>query len=266
MTTEPVLYEQHDRVVVLTLNRRETRNALDTSMVDAIVEACARINTDPGVSCVVLRSCGPAFCAGGNVKEMQAQSGMFAGTPAEMRIAYRGGIHRLPRAIHALEVPVIAVVDGPAIGAGLDLALMCDSRLASDRAVFAESFIRLGLVSGDGGAWLLPRLIGGSRAFEMTLTGDSIGAAQALAWGLVSAVHSPEDVFEKALALASRIARHPPHSIKLNKRLLREAEHVDLDRSLDIAASLQAIAQSTDDYREAVSAFVERREPRFNGR
>lgn len=266
MTSDPVLYEQQGRVVVLTLNRRETRNALDASMVDAIVGSCARVDADAGVSCVVLRSCGPAFCAGGNVKDMQAGIAPFAGTPAEMRLAYRQGIHRVPRAVHGLEVPVIAVVDGAAIGAGLDLALMCDMRLASDRAVFAESFIRLGLVSGDGGAWLLPRLIGGSRAAEMTFTGDPIDAAKALAWGLVSAVHRPEEVFERALALANRIACHPPHSIRLNKRLLREAEHVDLNQSLEIAASLQALAQTTEDFREAVNAFLERREAHFKGR
>lgn len=160
---------------------------------------------------------------------------------------------------------MIAVVDGAAIGAGLDLALMCDMRLASDRAVFAQSFIRLGLVSGDGAAWLLPRIIGGSRASEMTFTGEPVDAERAPAWGWVSAVHRPEEVFEKALALADHIARHPPHSGRLNKRLLRESERADLNQSLEIAASLQALAQTTEDFREAVSAFLDRREPRFNG-
>jgi len=264
--SEAVTYEQQGRVVVLTLDRPGTRNALDTEMVEAIVGACARIDTDPGVSCVVLRSSGPAFCSGGNVKEMQAGVAPFGGSPADMRLAYRQGIHRIPRAVYGLEVPVIAVVDGPAIGAGCDLALMCDMRLATPRAVFAESFIRLGLVSGDGGAWLLPRVIGGARAAEMTFSGEPVDAQRALAWGLVGAVHPPEDVMAQALSLAAKIARHPAQSIRLNKRLLREAERSTLDQTLEIAGGMQALAQSTSDFHEAVAAFVERRDPHYTGR
>lgn len=264
--SEPVIYEQDGRVVVLTLDRRETRNALDAPMVDAIVAACARIDADAGVSCVVLRSSGEAFCSGGNVKDMQAGIAPFGGSPATMRLDYRQGIHRIPRRLYGLEVPVVAVVDGPAIGAGLDLALMCDIRLASPRAVFAESFIRLGLVSGDGGAWLLPRVVGGSRASELTFTGDSVDAHQALAWGLVSAVHPSEDLLAQALALAARIVRHPPQAIRLNKRLLREAERASLDQTLEAAAALQALAQTTEDFREALAALSARRPPRFTGR
>ena len=264
--SEPVTYEQRGRVVVLTLNRNETRNALDASMVDAIAGACARVDADTGVSCMLLRSSNSVFCSGGNVKDMKAGVAPFGGTPAQMRLGYRQGIHRVPRALYALEVPVIAVVDGAAIGAGLDLALMCDMRIASDRAFFAESFIKLGLVSGDGGAWLLPRIIGWSRASEMTFTGEPVDAQRALAWGLVSAVHPAEEVFPQALALANRIARHPPQSVRLNKRLLRESEQTSLNQSLEIAASLQALAQTTEDFREAVSAFLDHREPHFNGR
>lgn len=264
--TEPLLFEQHGRIAVLTLNRPRTRNAFDDDVADALVAACDRVERDISISCVVLAAAGPSFCSGGNVKAMHARTGMFAGSSAEMRRAYRYGIQRIPLAFHGLEVPVIAAVNGPAVGAGCDLALMCDIRIAAETAVFAESFVRLGLVSGDGGAWLLPRAIGASRAYEMTLTGDSIDAQRALQWGLVSAVYPAERLLEEAMALAARIAAHPPHSLRLNKRLLRESERMTLAQSLELAASLQSIVQHTEDLREGVAALLEKRKPQFRGR
>lgn len=264
--TEPLLFEQHGRIAVLTLNRPRTRNAFDDDVADALVAACERVDRDMSISCVVLTGAGPSFCSGGNVKTMHARAGMFAGSSAEMRRAYRYGIQRIPLAFHGLEVPVIAAVNGPAVGAGCDLALMCDIRVAAETAVFAESFVRLGLVSGDGGAWLLPRAIGASRAYEMTLTGDSIDAQRALQWGLVSAVYPAERLLEEAMALAARIAAHPPHSLRLNKRLLRESERMTLAQSLELAASLQSIVQHTEDLREGVAALLEKRKPQFRGR
>jgi enoyl-CoA hydratase/carnithine racemase len=264
--TEPVRYEQEGRVAVLTLNRPETRNALDDDVADALVATCERLGRDMSVSCVVLTGAGPSFCSGGNVKAMHARTGMFAGSSAEMRRAYRFGIQRIPLAFHDLEVPVIAAVNGPAIGAGFDLTLMCDIRIASESAVFAESFVRLGLVSGDGGAWLLQRAIGASRAYEMTLTADSIDAQRALQWGLVSSVHPGERLLAEAKAIAARIAAHPPHSLRLNKRLLRESERMTLAQSLELAAGLQSIVQHTDDLREGVAAFLDKRAPGFRGK
>ncbi len=264
--TEPLLFSQEGRIALLTLNRPRTRNALDDDLADALVAACERIDRDLSISCVVLAAAGPAFCSGGNVKAMHARTGMFAGSSAEMRRAYRYGIQRVPLAFHALEVPVIAAVNGPAIGAGCDLALMCDVRLASETAVFAESFVQLGLVSGDGGAWLLQRAIGRSRAYEMTLTGDAIDAQRALQWGLVSSVHPAGSLLDEARALAARIAAHPPHSLRLNKRLLRESEHLTLSQSLELAAGLQSIVQHTEDLREGVAALLDKRKPLFHGK
>lgn len=264
--TEPVLFKQQGRIAFLTLNRPETRNALDDDVADALVAACERIDRDLSISCVVLTAAGPSFCSGGNVKAMHARTGMFAGSSAEMRRAYRYGIHRIPLAFHDLEVPVIAAVNGPAIGAGCDLSLMCDIRIAAETAVFAESFVRLGLVSGDGGAWLLQRAIGPSRAYEMTLTGDSIDAQRALQWGLVSSVHPSDRLLAEAVAVAARIAAHPPHSVRLNKRLLRESERLTLAQSLELAAGLQSIVQHTEDLREGVAALLEKRKPQFRGR
>lgn len=263
---EPVLWQQSGPVVTLTLNRAEARNPLDDDVADALVAACDRANRDMSVSCMVLTGAGPAFCAGGNVKAMRSKEGMFGGSPAEMRRGYRHGIQRIPLAFHALEVPVIAAVNGPAMGAGCDLAMMCDIRLASEKAVFAESFVKLGLISGDGGAWLLPRIVGTARARQMTLTAEPVDAARALQWGMVSAVHPAAELAAAAQALAATIAQYPPHSLRLNKRLLRESERQSLEQNLELAAGMQALVQHTADQQEAVAAFLDRRVPQYQGR
>ena len=248
-----------DGVVVLTLDRPASRNAIDDEMATAIVDVCAMLEADMEVRCVVLAANGPSFCAGGNVKEMVAAKGMFGGSPVEMRRGYRAGIQRVPLAMYNLEVPVIAAVNGPVIGAGFDLTLMCDLRIASTAAQFAESFVRLGLISGDGGAWFLPRAIGMARASHMTLTGDVLDARTALDWGLVSEVVEPEQLLPRALDTARKIASHPPHSVRLNKRLLREAAGMTLPQTLELSGCLQSLVQHTSDHREALQAFVGKR-------
>jgi enoyl-CoA hydratase/carnithine racemase len=168
-------------------------------------------------------------------------------------------------AMYELEVPSIAAVNGHAVGAGCDLALMCDIRLAAEDAEFAESFMRVGLVSGDGGAWFLPRVVGLSRAYQMTFTGDFIKARQALEWGLVSEVVPRDELLPTAHRLAKRIAAQPPHSLRLSKKLVRDSMRLTLADSLEMAAGMQALAQHTQDQQEAVTAFFEKRSPRFKG-
>ncbi|GIK80528.1 MAG: crotonase/enoyl-CoA hydratase family protein [Xanthobacteraceae bacterium] len=266
MSSDAVTYDARDGIAVVTLNRPETRNALSQDVVEGLIAACDRVNQDLSVGCVVLTGNGPAFCSGGNVKEMHERNrAPFMGSAAEMRRAYRHGIQQIPMAMYDLEAPVIAAVNGPAIGAGLDLAAMCDIRLAADGASFAESFLRVGLISGDGGAWFLPRVVGMPRALEMTYTADPISAQQALTMGLVSAIVTPEQLMEKAQEMAKRIARHPPHSLRLTKRLLRESARVDLPAALELAAAMQAIVQHTADQQEAVAAFLQKRSPVFRG-
>ena len=150
--SEPVHLERSGAIAIVTLARPETRNALDDEMVGALVATAEAINADASIACAIVTAEGPSFCAGGNVKDMVAGRGMFAGSPAEMREAYRRNVQRIPLAVFGIDVPTIAAVNGPAIGAGCDLAMMCDLRIAADSAVFAESFVRLGLVAGDGGA------------------------------------------------------------------------------------------------------------------
>jgi enoyl-CoA hydratase/carnithine racemase len=267
MTTAPLLFAQDGPIVTLTINRPETRNPIsDPDMIEAFEQAVGRVNADQSVRVLILTGSGSAFSSGGNLRHMRDRQGMFAGSPAEIRAAYQHGIQRIPKAMMTLEVPSIAAVNGPAIGAGCDLACMCDMRLAATTATFAESFVKVGIVPGDGGAWFLPRAVGMSRACEMAFTGDAIGAEQALAWGLVSEVAEPARLMERALALAQRIAVNPPQVLRMTKRLLQEGQHLRLDSVLEMSASMQALAHHTADHAEAVNALLEKRPPRFEGR
>lgn len=265
--SEPLAYEQSDHVVTLTLNRPETRNPIsDPDTIDAIEAAVARVNADRAVRALILTGAGSAFSSGGNVKHMRDREGMFGGAPAEVRNGYREGIQRIPLALYRIEVPTIAAVNGPAIGAGCDLACMCDIRIASERAVFAESFVKVGIIPGDGGAWLLPRAVGYSRACEMAFTGDAIDARTALEWGLVSRVVPADELLSAANELASRIAVNPPEVLRMTKTLLREAQHSRLDTILELSAAMQALAHHTRDHQEAVAALLEKRPGKFTGK
>jgi len=203
------------------------------------------------------------FSSGGNVKDMLRFQNQKL-LPETILEEYRNGIQRLPRALYNLDVPVICAINGPAIGAGLDLTCMCDIRIASEKATFAESFVKVGIVPGDGGAWLLPRAVGMSKAAEMAFTGDSLSAQEALVCGLVSRVVAPEKLMEEALNLANKIAANPGGVLRMTKRLLREGERSTLDSLLEISAGYQAIAHMTPDHHEAVNAFIEKRPPKFS--
>lgn len=267
MTSAPLLVERADHIETWTLNLPDTRNPIsDPAIVDALCEQVALVNADPDVRAVVLTGAGSAFSAGGNVKDMVDRAGMFGGSPYELRDGYRGGIQRIPRALYHCEVPVVAAVNGPAVGAGCDLAVMCDLRVASTKAWFAESFVQLGIIPGDGGAWLLTKAIGPARAAEMALTGDRVKAEQALEWGLVNQVVEPEELMEAAHALAARVAKNPPHSVRMAKKLLRESQHQSLESLLELSATMQALAHHTEDHREALAAFNEKRPGRYVGR
>lgn len=264
MSDSLVLTRERDgAVVVLTLNRPDTRNMISAELVDAIVESCAQLQADLSIKCAILTANGSVFCAGGNLQAMHRREHHFAGNPAEIRAYYDAGVQRLARSFAALDVPVVAAVNGPAIGAGLDLALLCDVRIAADTARFAENFIRLGLVSAAGGSWLLQRLVGPAVAAELTLTGDDFDAARARELGIVSQVVGAAELMPRARDIAARIARHPAHAIRMNKRLLRDSLGGSLEAALSLAASLQGLAQHTDDHREAVAAAIQKRQANF---
>lgn len=263
--TDFIKYEQDGPVVTLTLNAPAKRNAIGSrDECEEVVAACRRIERDDSVRCVIVTGADPAFCAGGDLKSMRDRSGMMSGEgPASMRENYRRGIQMIPLALYDLNLPTIAAINGPAIGAGLDLTCMCDIRIASETATFAESFVRVGIVPGDGGAWLLPRAVGRAKAAEMAFTGEAIDAQQALACGLVSRVVPADQLLPTARALADKIAANPGAVMRMTKRLLREGEHSTLESLLELSAGYQALAHKTADHREAVMAFVEKRKPRF---
>jgi enoyl-CoA hydratase/carnithine racemase len=249
-------YQQDGHVVTLTMNEPERRNPLTgNSAVPEFLAAIDRIHNDHNVRVVIVTGAGTAFSSGGDVRNMERQANGEV-TGMEIRHEYRTGIQKLPLALFNLEVPVIAAINGAAVGAGLDLACMCDIRLASDRAKFAESFVKLGIIPGDGGAWLLPRIVGMSRAAEMVFTGDVITADIALQWGLVSRVVPGGELMVAANEMAARIAINPGHAVRLSKRLLREGMHTRLDTILEMSAVFQALSHQTDDHRQAVSAFL----------
>lgn len=246
-------------VVTLTLDDPATRNAISgLPMIEALLAALAEAEVDPEARVILLTGAGPAFSAGGNIKAMGEGQGLVDAVPAMTRRNYRSGIQRLPLAFEALELPVVAAVNGPAIGAGCDLALMADIRIAGQSAKFAESFVRLGIVPGDGGAWLLPRVVGFSKATEMALTGDMVEAKEALTIGLVSRVVADDALLETATGIARRIAANPPDAVRMTKRLLRQAAGQSLTSFLEVSAAMQAIAHHTDDYRAGLAAMLDR--------
>jgi len=252
--------DREGRIETWTIDLPEQRNPITgTETIDAIVELIAEANADEQLRCIILTGAGSAFSSGGNIKDLKAKRGLFGGSPYSQTQGYRGGIQRIPRAMLELEVPIIAAVNGPAVGAGCDLALMCDLRIASTTAFFAESFVQLGLIPGDGGAWLLARGLSPARAAELVLTGDRIDATTALQWGVVNAVVEPDDLLREAHALAERVAKNPPLAVRMAKRLLRESSSQDLRSILELSASLQAIAHHTADHDEAVQAALEKR-------
>jgi enoyl-CoA hydratase/carnithine racemase len=261
-----LLLEKDGSIATLTINRPESRNPLgEEGDGELFAEACGTINADRGIRCAILTGAGSAFSAGGNVKAMRERSGAFAGAGVHIRERYRTGIHRIVKSLWNLEVPLIAAVNGPAIGLGNDVACLADMRLAADNAIFGATFLRIGLVPGDGGSWILPRTIGHARAAELFFTGDTIDANTALAWGLVSRVVPAARLMDEARALAARIVRQPPDVLRMTKRMMREGQNVSFDIIMEMSAAYQSLAHLTEDHQEAVAAFFEKRPGVFKG-
>ena len=259
--------ERQGRIAILRMNHPEALNAIGSREdCDDFVAAIEALNDDPGVSVAILTGNGRAFCSGGNLKGMKDRQGIGPlEQPDSTRTNYRRGVQRITRALIETEVPMIAAVNGHAIGLGNDLACLCDMRIAADNAKFAASFIKVGIVPGDGGAWALSRVVGYGKAAELFLTGDTFDAAEALRIGLVGKVVPADALLDAALELAGRIAANPPRALRLTKRLLREAQNSRMSDVLELSAAFQAIAHETADHAEAVSAFLDKRPPQFTG-
>ena len=259
-----LLLEKRGFVATLTINRPESRNILGEEGDGALFsEAAAAINADREVRCAIITGAGTAFSAGGNLKAMREKSGVFAGRVLEN---YRANIHTIIQSLWNLEVPLIAAVNGAAIGLGNGVVCTADIRIASKFASFGASFLKIGLVPGDGSAWMLPRLIGPARAAELLFTGKIIDAATALDWGLVSRLAPPELLMKEANELAAEIARQPPGVLRMTKKLLREATGAHLEAILELSGTFQADAHASEDHAEALAAFFEKREPNFKGK
>ena len=261
--SKSVLYEQDDRIVKITLNRPDTRNALSGDIIEGLVEYIQKADKDKNVGCVILTGAGKSFSSGGNLQEIKDMTTKDQMTQAQLEDWYRFGIQKIPLAMNSIDVPVIAAVNGHAIGAGNDLCTMCDIRIAGEDAKFSESFLRIGIIPGDGGSWFLPKIIGLARANEMILTCDVLDANKALDWGLVSKVVPNENLIVEAQQLAKKIASQPPEASRRAKRLLRMSQNVPLQDALEMAASQQSMLQQLDDHREAIDALLEKRKPYY---
>ena len=262
-----IVEERKGAVMVWTLTRPDRLNALpDLEDGEAFATACEAVNADPSIRCVVMTGAGRAFSAGGDLKAMKARADLFEGSGAAIRERYRRVVHRIVRALYGLEVPLVTAVNGPAMGLGCDIAGLGDIRIASDRASFGVPFMKLGIIPGDGGSWLLPRNIGYNRAAELLFTARSIDAETAEKWGLVNRVVPHESLMDEAMETAGQIAAQPPQALRMAKTLLRQGRDMNFDQMLELSAAMQALAHLTDDHIEGVTAVLEKRSGEFTGR
>jgi len=250
----------------VTLKNPDQMNAITIPMIDSLTSVLNHADFDPQIRVVVLTGSGKSFCAGGDIKSMEEKSGMFAGESNELRSRYQHGIQRIPQCFDNLSVPVIALVNGPAIGAGCDLSMMCDLRVGGSKARFAETFTRMGLVPGDGGTFFLQRVIGYAKAMQMFLTAQSFEGKAALDFGLLNFLFEDSELVTETEKLAERIAGLAPVAMALTKKAMRASYLHDLQTSLDMLASFQGIAQRTHDHFEAIHSFKEKRDPNFSGK
>lgn len=255
-----ILYSVADHVATITLNNPERKNAFNREMLDECQAAFWRANDDDDVRVIVLTGAGEAFSAGGDVSGMAQE---FNAVERKQHLWLR--MQGVPKAVELIDKPSIAMVNGDAVGGGMDVALMCDMRIASERARFSEAYVRLGLVPGDGGAYFLPRLVGMQKALELLLTGDFIDAREAERIGIVNKTVAPEDLEKETYKLAQRIASRPPLAVRMTKRLAYQSARTDLRTALEIASSHVAVIQQSKDHKEAVQAFREKRKGEFKG-
>ncbi|QBF47115.1 enoyl-CoA hydratase/isomerase family protein [Janibacter limosus] len=260
--SDDLVYDVSEHIATITLNRPERKNAFTLTMVDEWTDALRESGADDRVRAVVVTGAGDSFCSGVDLSALAE----VEATPLGRKEMLTGRVHRVATALADLDKPVIACMRGAAVGAGMDMGLLCDMRVAGRSIKLIEGYIKVGLVPGDGGAWLLPRLVGTAKAMELLLTGDAVGADEALRLGLVNQVHDDEVVLERTYDLAEKIAAAPPVQVAMIKRLVRSAESVDLRTHYDMVSSHFGVVTAMEDYTEAVAAFGERREGVYQGR
>jgi enoyl-CoA hydratase/carnithine racemase len=254
-----------NQVAVVTLNRPDKANALSDEMFAGLAAFYAEAAGRPDIRVVVLTGTGRHFCAGGDVKRPMGEGGGDRATSA-VRERTRSMVHAVPRALYALDKPVIAAVNGAAVGAGLDLALMCDLRFGARSATFSAPYITVGLIPGQGGSYFLSRLVGLPKALELLLTGDRIDAEEAYRINMINRLCEDGELMERTLEFAGRLAAKPPVHVQLTKRAVYASLASTLDTSLELSASHMAIVQSLADSAEARSAWLEHRPGTYTGR
>jgi len=264
MTYECLLYEVKDGIAQLTLNRPERLNALGGSLRDDLLDAIARASADSDVRVMIITGAGRGFCSGGDVKAMN--EARERGREGQLVDKYAPSRDRTLLAMRDAPQPIIAAVNGPAAGAGMNLALGCDMRVASTAASFSQAFVKRGLHPDWGGTYFLPRAVGMAKACELIFTGDVVDAQEALRLGLVSRVVAPEELLPVTRELAKKIAAGPPVAIRLAKRALYHNLETDLRAGLEFETFAQNVCRETEDAAEGIRAFVEKRAPHFRGR
>src|SRR2546425_5846082 len=257
-----LLYEAKDKIATLTLNRPDKLNAFTGPMIDAWAQAVGEAQADDNVNVVIVTGAGRAFCAGGDVGRMRQ------GEPSalEGKNSLWEGVHRVPKTLEAMDKPVIAMVNGLAVGAGMGMCVMCDMRVAAESARFSTGYVRVGLVPGDGDTYFLPRLTGTAKALELLWTADFIEAPKALELGIVNRVVAADKLAEETYALAHQIADGPQIPIRMIKRLVYQSMRLDLRTHLDLVSSHMGLVRQTADHKEGVQAFKDKRPPKFQGR
>ena len=250
----------------LTLNNESQSNAITYEMIDSLIKVLTYADFDQNIRVIVLTGAGKNFCSGGDIKAMEEKSGMFAGESNELRMRYMHGIQSIPKKMEEMSKPIIALVNGAAIGAGCDLSMMCDLRIGTSSSKFGETFTKMGLVPGDGGTFFLTRVIGFSKAMQMFLTGEIFEGKKALEFGLLNFLFEDSNVVDETIKLAAKVASNAPVAQMMTKKAMKLSYLHDLHSSLDLLASFQGISQRTSDHFEAIKAFKEKRTPQFSGK
>jgi len=259
MNGNEILYDRQGGIATLTLNRPEKMNAFNLSMINLWVEALEECRRDPDVKVIVVTGAGKSFCSGGDVSTLKSEDQ----TPLDSKNFLWKNVHRIALTLEDLDKPVIAALNGVAVGAGLDMALMCDLRFAADTARFSEGYVKVGLVPGDGGAYFLPRLVGVARALELLWTGDLIDAQEALRIGMVNRVYSEDKLLAETYSFAERLSSGPEVAIRAIKRAVYQCMKTDLRTALDLISSHFAVVQFTEDHDEGIKSFADKRKPNF---
>ena len=263
---QQILYENQERVATITLNRPDKLNAYSEVMVHEILAALGEARDDDSVRAVILTGAGRGFCSGGDISRDFQYPARYRGHKLESMLEMRENMHALVRFLHRFDKPVIAAVDGAAVAGGLTLALSCDFRVAAESAKLGDTSLRLGLLPDEGGAYLFPRFLGLDRALKMSLLSEVYSAREALALGLVTEVVPDAELMPRARAMAQRLAEGPPLAIRIAKRMMRAQLSMTLDNALEDAAMATLVTNYSEDAKEGIAAFHEKRKPRFQGK